>query len=225
MVTPSCRLRKLSNQRSAPRPGFAPRLVIMVKEPVAGRVKTRLARGIGTVAATAAYRRMLSSLVARLGHDRRWETVLAVSPDGALASSMLPDITTRVPQGGGDLGKRMQAVFDAMPPGPVIVIGTDIPGIRPADIARAFRCLGAHDAVLGPSGDGGFWLVGLNRRGRFAKAFANVRWSSAFALSDTRKNLKNYCVALTATKDDIDSADDLRRLGAKAGRVITTSRG
>ena len=194
----------------------------MVKEPVAGRVKTRLARGIGTVAATSVYRAMLSAVVARLGSDLRWQTIIAVSPDGALASSMLPPHLSRVPQGGGDLGQRMQAVFDAMPPGPVIVIGTDIPGIRPADIALAFRCLGAHDAVLGPSGDGGYWLVGLNRRGRSAKAFANVRWSSAFALSDTRKNLKDYGVALTATKDDIDCAGDLRRLGANAGRVIAS---
>ena len=192
----------------------------MVKVPVAGRVKTRLARGIGTVAAASVYRAMLSAVVARLGRDPRWQTIIAVSPDGALASSMLPPHLSRMPQGSGDLGQRLQRIFEHMTPGPVIVIGTDIPGICPADIALAFRYLGAHDAVLGPSGDGGYWLVGLNTRSRSAGAFANVRWSSAFALSDTRKNLKDYSVALTAAKDDIDCADDLLRLGANAGRII-----
>jgi uncharacterized protein len=204
----------------APRASFAPRLVIMVKEPVAGRVKTRLARGIGTVAATAVYRAMLLSVVARLGSDPRWQTVLAVSPDVALASSMLPDIRARVPQGGGDLGQRLQRIFDELDPGPVVVIGTDIPAIKPSDIADAFQALGSHDAVFGPSCDGGYWLIGIKRRPRLVRAFDTVRWSSEHALTDTAANLKGLRVAHLRLLDDVDTADDFALQKIYIGRRV-----
>jgi uncharacterized protein len=192
----------------------------MVKEPVAGRVKTRLARGIGTVAATAAYRVMLTAVVARLGHDPRWETVLAVSPNVALSSTMLPDIKTRVPQGSGDLGQRLQRIFDSMPAGPVVVIGTDIPAIQANDIAQAFRALGSHDAVFGPSGDGGYWLIGMKRRPCVALGFENVRWSSEHARADTTANLKGLRVAHLRPLDDVDTAEDLALQKQFVGRRV-----
>jgi uncharacterized protein len=192
----------------------------MIKEPVGGRVKTRLARGIGTVAATAAYRAMLSSVVARLGADQRWQTVLAVSPDVALPSSMLPDIRARVPQGGGDLGQRLQRIFDQLPTGPVVVIGTDIPAIQPSDIAQAFHALGSHDAVFGPSRDGGYWLIGMKRRPRVICAFDNVRWSSEHALADTAANLKGLGVAHLRPLDDVDTADDFALQKSLIGRRV-----
>jgi rSAM/selenodomain-associated transferase 1 len=204
----------------AQRQAFAPRLVIMVKEPVAGRVKTRLARGIGTVSATAVYRAMLMSVAARLGRDSRWQTILAVSPDGAMASSMLPSIISRVPQGGGDLGARLQRIFDRMPAGPVVVVGTDIPAIISNDIAAAFRALGSHDAVLGPSRDGGYWLIGMKRRPRVMPAFECVRWSSEHALADTERNLARLSVAHLRYHDDIDTAGDYARLRCLIGRRL-----
>jgi rSAM/selenodomain-associated transferase 1 len=200
--------------------GFAPRLVIMVKEPVAGRVKTRLARGIGTIAATAVYRVMLTSIASRLGRDRRWQTVLAVSPDAALVSPMLPRLRWRAMQGSGDLGQRLQDLFDTLPPGPVVVIGTDIPAITPGDVAAAFRALGSHDAVFGPSRDGGYWLIGMRRRPRVVPAFARVRWSSAHALADTARNLERVRVAHLHHHDDVDTADDLVRLKRHIGRRV-----
>ena len=192
----------------------------MVKEPVAGRVKTRLALGIGTVAATAAYRAMLSTVVARLGRDPRWQTVLAVSPDVALPSAMLPDIKTRVPQGSGDLGQRLQRIFESLPPGPVVVIGTDIPAIQASDIAAAFCALGSHDAVFGPSRDGGYWLIGMKRQPRVARAFENVRWSSEHALADTTANLKGLRAAHLRPLDDVDTAEDFVRQKLYVGRRV-----
>lgn len=199
---------------------FAARLVIMVKEPVAGRVKTRLARGIGVIAATSAYRAMQTSLVARLSIDARWQTILAVSPDAAFASTMLPPNTRRVAQGDGDLGRRLQHIFDAMPPGPVVIIGTDIPAIRPADIANAFGTLGAHEAVIGPSRDGGYWLIGMKRQPRVLRIFENVRWSSEHALADTVANLDGRTIARLGYHDDVDTKDDLAALRPFIGRRI-----
>ena len=81
-----------------------------------------------------------------------------------------------------------------VPPGPVVLIGSDIPGITPDHIAAAFAHLTRHEAVFGPAADGGYWLVGLARRRLAVRALAGhlfdaVRWSGPQALADTRANL------------------------------------
>jgi glycosyltransferase A (GT-A) superfamily protein (DUF2064 family) len=155
----------------------------------------------------------------RLGVDPRWETIIALSPDVVVPRTAWRAFARVIPQGSGDLGARMQRVFDRLPPGPVVLVGTDIPRIRRAHIARAFRLLGNTDVVFGPAGDGGYWLVGMNRRPRRIAPFANVRWSSAHALADTRANLAGRKVACADTLDDVDDGASLRRDAAYAARV------
>ncbi len=201
---------------------FAPRLVIMAKEPVAGRVKTRLSRGVGVVAATFAYRAMLTALVARLAADRRWRTTLAVSPNAAIKSAMLPTTVVRIAQGRGDLGDRLQRIA-FLSPGPLVIIGSDSPAVTPADVAAAFRALGRCVAVFGPSADGGYWLVGLTRGRRF-RAFDNVRWSTKHALADTRANLGAAAIAELERRADIDEAADLIEHRRLIGRRILPAR-
>ena len=115
------------------RPGFAPRLIVMAKAPIAGAVKRRLARDIGATAALRFYRSTLARTLLVLGADPRWRTYLAVTPDTSLRAPYWPPPRTiaRIKQGAGDLGARMQNLFDAMPPGPVVIVGSDIPAIRP----------------------------------------------------------------------------------------------
>ena len=161
----------------------------MAKAPVAGAVKTRLAREIGVATATRFARQATAALLQRLARDPRWQTILAVSPDAAVASRCWPPGIARIAQGRGDLGRRMQRLMQRMPPGPVAIVGTDVPGITPTLIAQAFRRLGRHDAVFGPAADGGYWLVGMRRRPRLLRPFAGVRWSSEHALADTLANL------------------------------------
>ena len=199
---------------------YGPRLIIMCKEPVMGRVKTRLGRDIGAATATGIHRSTLSHVAARLYCPARWQTMLAVAPNSALASRMLPSKLARVPQGAGGLGSRLQYLVDQCPPGPLIIVGTDIPGIHARDIDAAFRCLGSHDAVFGPASDGGYWLVGLKRRRALLRVFDNVRWSGPHALSDTKKNLAVLRVAEIASHDDVDTAADCNRLAALIGRRI-----
>ena len=151
-------------------------LVIFVKAPRRGQVKTRLARGIGAGPATAFYRQQTDLLLRKLG-DGRWRLWLAVTPDSDTRAKFWPLRLRRFPQGGGDLGRRMQRAFDCLPPGPAVLVGTDIPDLTRAHIATAFAALGAHDVVFGPASDGGYWLVGLRRRPRLPAAFQNVRWS------------------------------------------------
>jgi uncharacterized protein len=183
----------------------------MVKAPYAGRVKTRLAAAIGAVEAVRCYRAMLDHTVRRLA-DGRWATWLAVTPDGAAPRMAACGRGIAVmPQGPGGLGERMQRVMDKLPAGPVVIVGSDIPGIGRKDVALAFRALGGHDAVLGPADDGGYWLVGQRRIPKVLRLFEGVRWSSEETLKDTLGNLAGRKVSLLRTMGDLDGEADYLR--------------
>lgn len=191
-------------------------LVIFAKAPRLGRVKTRLGRQIGPVRAWSFYRVSLARLSRRLGADARWRCWIAVTPDRTVFDRGLwrraaPGVDNLISQGKGDLGDRMGRVMAVLPPGPVVLVGSDIPGIRPRHIAQAFRLLGRNDAVFGPAPDGGYWLVGLRRRPRFRDPFQDVRWSTADTLADTRANLSGMKVALIDVLEDVDDDASFRR--------------
>lgn len=194
-----------------------PHLVLMVKEPRPGRVKTRLGRDLGMTSAAWWFRHQVQSLLRRI-EDPRWDTVLAVAPDvEGMRSRVWPAHLPRIPQGRGNLGDRMGRVSLTAPPGPVCIIGADIPGITRAHIARAFRALGDHDACFGPAPDGGYWLIGLKQATRAPRSlFQNVRWSSEYALADTRASLPGKRIALVDTLQDVDTLADMKALRAYA---------
>lgn len=192
----------------------------MVKAPQAGRVKTRLARDIGTAQATYFYRNMMSAVVRRLGADRRWETWLSISPDTAVTASYWPRNVARQGQGRGDLGVRLQRVLDRSARSCVVIIGTDIPGIVPTDIASAFHLLGRTKCVIGPAPDGGYWLIGVRNPYQSAGLFRGVRWSTEHARADTISNYDRQNVGFVRTLGDIDTVADWRRVAAWAGRSI-----
>lgn len=193
-------------------------LTIMAKAPALGRVKTRLARDTGAVEATRFYRVALARLLRRLGPDPRWRTIIAIAPDTEHRPlpSWARDADAVMPQGGGDLGRRMQRVFDTAPPGPCIIIGSDIPAIRPHHVAKAFRALGSHDAVMGPTEDGGYWLIGQKRVPRVLRCFAGVAWSSGREGAQTLENLAPARIALVDVLADVDAGPDHARW--RAGR-------
>jgi rSAM/selenodomain-associated transferase 1 len=205
---------------------FAPRLVIMAKSPVAGLVKRRLGREIGDVGAIRFYRSCLPHTILRLAADPRWRTVLAVTPDKDVASRILPAPRRvgRLPQGSGNLGRRMQRLFRRLPPGPAIIVGSDIPAILPSHVAQAFKLLGRADAVLGPAHDGGYWLIGLRRSPRVLAPFAGVRWSGPHALADTLANLNGKRVLLAPTLRDVDTSEAYRDERVSAERLISPPR-
>lgn len=184
-------------------------LIVFAKFPQIGRVKTRLAKGLGHAAALAFYRRTLAETLAET-HGGPWRTVLCVAPDAARrVSRVWPSGIPRNGQGRGDLGQRMARSL-ASGNGPTVIVGGDIPELARSDIAAAFSALGAADIVVGPAEDGGYWLVGV-RVGRFAShLFDRVRWSSEYALADTLANAKRRRVAKLRTLADIDTAEDWR---------------
>lgn len=126
-----------------------------------------------------------------------------------------------MPQGGGNLGQRMQRIMDGLPPGPMVIIGSDCPDLRPQHIRSAFRTLGTNGAVLGPASDGGYWLIGLKRFPHVPRAFDGVRWSTEHALADTEANLARLRIAHLAILDDVDEAVDLMRVGSRYARRVS----
>jgi rSAM/selenodomain-associated transferase 1 len=185
-------------------------LIVMLKQPRPGRVKTRLGRDIGMTTAAWWFRHQTRALLRRV-QDPRWQVVLAVSPDAeGLQSRIWPAHLPRLAQGRGDLGDRMARVLRKVGHGPACVIGADIPQIDTNHIAQACRALGGHDAVFGPAPDGGYWLVGLKHPKRQShKLFANVRWSTEHALADSKASLPEHRIADIATLRDVDTLHDL----------------
>ena len=183
-------------------------LVIFAKAPALGRVKRRLAAGIGALAALRFQRDNTARLLRRVASDRRWRCWLALTPDRYAAGPRFWRVPcTRIAQGGGDLGQRMARAFARRRVGPVVIIGSDIPAITRPHIAAAFRLLGDHDLVFGPARDGGYWLVGARRHPLPRNLFGAVRWSSAHALADTLANVpRRVRVGIAATLDDVDDA-------------------
>jgi uncharacterized protein len=194
-------------------------LVLFVRVPMFGAGKRRLARAIGDVAALRFERRMLGLLVRRLGRDRRWQLRIAATPDHTrLYLPGRPRPGCIVGQGKGDLGVRMRRAIIACPPGPVVLVGADIPLLAASHIAAAFRLLDACDLVFGPAEDGGFWLVGARRRLRPPPPFGRVRWSTRHALADTLANLpRRIAIGWVERLADVDDADAYRRLAPRRG--------
>ena len=181
-----------------------PTVFVMVKEPRAGRVKTRLGREIGMSQAAWWYRHQTGRLLRQI-RDPRWTLCLAVTPDNALGS--WPRDLPRVPQGRGDLGCRMLRLLAH---GPALIVGSDIPGITRGEISRALNALKGTDVVIGPADDGGYWAIG-SRHPLPKGAFLGVRWSTAHALDDTVKSLRSRQIAYASTLADVDTAEDLAR--------------
>jgi uncharacterized protein len=168
-----------------------PVLFIFAKVPVAGAVKTRLARGIGIVRAAMWYRRALQRTVS------------------VARQSRVPfRVALRQPM--GDLGRRMELVAKAAR-GPSIIVGCDIPDLSPEILRSAAGAVRRYDLVIGPSRDGGYYLIGLRTPAHAFRLYDRVRWSGEHALSDTLANVPRhwrvYCLPML---NDVDVAEDLK---------------
>ena len=190
-------------------------MIVFVKAPQAGRVKTRLGVDIGMGRAAALFRVLTERTIAE-SMKGPWRVMLAVDPPSAMSGfdALWPPRLVRMPQASGDLGARMGHAFDAAPPGPVVIIGADAPGLRTRLLRNALRALRGADAVFGPATDGGYWLIGLARRRVAPDLFNGVRWSTKHALADTLKSLPSaFRIQYLEQLRDIDTAEDLDAVG------------
>ncbi len=196
----------------------------MAKAPEPGRVKTRLAAAVGDARAAEIARAFLEDTwsVARAVADSGVETSLTLAgPSAGLTE--LEGAKPIVPQGEGDLGRRMARHLSAgvRERGRCVVVGTDAIGLDPAWLIEAFRALAESDVVVGPAEDGGFWLLGW--RVDDEALLDDLPWSSPQTLAATvaRCESRGLRVARLQTWFDVDEVSELERLAAllREGKV------
>jgi rSAM/selenodomain-associated transferase 1 len=189
--------------------------LVIAKEPVAGRVKTRLSPpftpGQGARLAAAALEDTLHAVAAASVKHQ----VLAL--DG-LAGSWLPDGFTVIPQRGDGLDERLAAAFsDAhrLNPVPTVLIGMDTPQVTPDLLQTAAAALAGHDAVFGPATDGGFWLLGLRRPNPSLLLGVPMSRAGTGAAQLERLTAAGLSVAMLPSLNDVDTAEDAFRVAAQ----------
>lgn len=196
------------------------------KAPEPGRVKTRLVPVLHAQEAADLYRAMLQDTVEIA--EAVGELVVAFAPSEARLplERLLGRHRQFLPQGPGDLGRRMAYAFERLCDGrrPVLVVGSDCPGVSPGRLAEAARALGEADVVLGPALDGGYYLVGMKRAR--PDLFEDVPWSTPDVLAATRERVERLGLAgaLLPPERDLDTPEDLFELyaGARAEGLAET---
>ncbi len=190
-----------------------PRIIIFVKAPRPGFVKTRLAATIGNEAACDAYRQLTETVLANLAPlPRSIEVELRFTPDDAKneITQWLQANWKAQSQGEGDLGERMHRAFTETN-GPTIVIGSDCPEVRLSDLHAATKALQTHDAVIGPATDGGYWLIGLNAP--CPVLFEEIKWSTGEVLKMTLEKAREAGLTIKILRElaDVDTGEDWER--------------
>ncbi len=189
------------------------RLIVFVKAPRSGFVKTRLADSIGAEAACEAYRELAQTLFDSLTDLANVE--LRFAPDDADAEirPWLRPGWTASPQGEGDLGDKLHNAFlAAFKDGceKVAIIGSDCPDVTGADIREAWKRLNQRDLVLGPATDGGYWMIALKRP--CARLFQKIAWSTGSVLAQTIAAGTDAGLEIDCLRPltDIDTLDEWR---------------
>ncbi len=193
--------------------------VVMVKAPRAGAVKTRLAPPLTREEAASLAECFARDTVDSVRRVAR-ETIVAYAPDdgrSALEAIFKDDGLLWFAQRGEDLGARIESAVShafARGRGPVVVVGTDSPTLPPSFVERAFASLsaGESDVALGPTEDGGYYLVGLREPSE--GLFRNVEWSTPRAYAQTAENVARLGLRLLELPRwyDVDTPADLLRL-------------
>lgn len=197
-------------------------VLVFAKAPEPGAVKTRLIPALGSggaaVLAARMIRRTLSTVkIADVGPIELWCTPDASHPLFALCQR---DFGASVHiQSGDDLGGRMaNAVADALSRADqTILIGTDIPTLEVQDLEHAKQVLIAgEDAVIGPTADGGYYLIGL--RTPACELFEDMRWSTDAVFRETLRRVQalNWSMTTIAERWDVDVPQDLERLAGES---------
>ncbi|MFO8013891.1 MAG: TIGR04283 family arsenosugar biosynthesis glycosyltransferase [Phycisphaerae bacterium] len=198
------------------------RLILFGRYPEPGKVKTRLVPALGPAGAADLQRRLTERALAEVRRAARQAgasvEVRFAGGDRRKMRRWLGDRLRLVPQGPGDLGHRMRrALFAALADGDrrVVLVGTDVPGMTAEHLGRALEALTGHDVVLGPSADGGYWLVGLRRR---TDLFAGIDWGTPRVLDQTLRaaRAEGRSVVRIETLSDLDTPDDLAALRPEA---------
>ena len=192
-------------------------VLVFQKNAILGKVKTRLAAGLGETQALEIYRQLLD------------KTYLALRnfpvPIWTYFSDFIPEnpaypAGNRMVQVGQDLGERMKNAFAEnfeLGIEKVVLIGTDCPSLEGIHLSQAFEALDQYDLVIGPARDGGYYLIGMKRRADFL--FEGITWSSELVLSQTLALAaeQGLQTSLLPVLEDIDTLEDWERYCSQIG--------
>lgn len=208
-------------------------LIVFVKEPRPGAVKTRLARAIGAHAAADAYRALAEAEIRATAPPRAasgvpaYERVFYFAPAeaGQAVARWLRDVAGDEPlvcrpQADADLGTRMDRAFaECFERGArrVAIVGTDVPSCSWRHVLDALGALDAHDVAVGPAHDGGYYLLALDRPR--PELFRGIAWSTPSVLAATleRAAALGLRVERLETLEDVDTLEAWRRLRPRGG--------
>ncbi len=194
-----------------------PTVLIFLKAPVAGQVKTRIARDAGDEKAREIYQRLVTRQMAALPDG--WPVEIHFTPANAEPQMRTwlgePANWSFIPQVQSGLGERLvHATIGAFERGAsaVILIGGDCPGLGEAEFGLAAQALARHDVVMGPTTDGGYYLLGMSAP-RLA-LFEDVAWSTAAVADRTREIVQNQNWRHTELPElsDVDTIEDWEAL-------------
>lgn len=188
-------------------------LIIFVKNPVAGKTKTRLAKDVGNDRALAIYHSLLDytrTVCSMVDADRFLFYSDQIVDDKWPASHFIKEV-----QHGDNLGARMGNAFEHVlkKHDKVLIIGSDCPQLDLMTISNAYQQLESHDYVIGPSVDGGYYLFGM--KAYSANVFHDIEWSTESVLSQTidRIQQENKTHSLLQELSDVDYKEDWEKYG------------
>lgn len=186
-------------------------LLIMVKNPALGKVKTRLAASVGNTKALELYRYLLE-YTAEIAQASTADLRVCYSPEILEKDAFEGERVQKIQQVSGDLGLRMQAAFEAAFSDAyeqVLIIGSDCYELNTSLLEAAFTALDKTDVVLGPTYDGGYYLLGMKRL--IPELFCHKKWSTATVFEDSLTDIKRLdkSYALLPKLNDIDYIEDV----------------
>jgi rSAM/selenodomain-associated transferase 1 len=196
-------------------------ILLFVKSPIKGQVKTRLAVDIGEDAAVGLYKCFVEDVVSTVeGFDATFRFYFHPPEAKSHFQQWLGEQHSYIPQAGNGLGERLKNAFiDAFDQGfsKVIAIGSDSPDLPESFLREAFEKLESHDAVIGPSSDGGYYLIGFSENSFVSEAFDSIAWSTSAVFDQTQMRLKTHQlnVHLLPQWHDVDTYSDLDDLAAR----------
>lgn len=194
-------------------------VITFIKSPEKGRVKTRLAKGVGGKAALALYQCFVMDVLDMV-RSTVWALRVYYHPEKSCRRirSWLGKALDLFPQAGTTLGDKMKnALAETFAAGyeRAVLIGSDLPDLPPDIIDTAFNELNSRDAVIGPSPDGGYYLIGFTAKGFVPRIFNDIPWGTNRVFDLTLNNFSDqgvlpFCLPVWR---DVDTKEDLQFLG------------
>lgn len=193
-------------------------LVVMLKVPVAGKVKTRLTPPLKKEDAARLYKCFIQDIFSRISTLNGIDIIAAYTPKNLAEriKRIVPVNTMLIPQKGNDLGERLQNIFSqlfSIGYKKVAIIGTDSPDLPVEYIKKSFSSLNKNTSiVIGPSRDGGYYLIAMSRYSE--EVFKDIPWSTNTVFKKTLEKAKKAGLlpALLPEWYDVDETDDLKTL-------------